>query len=229
MDVYIVDESKNYTFHFPVNPLEKLSIQKDKRFITVDIVNFGEVDLAQTGEKIAEISFDTLLPAKYDSSYCRYSNLEAPNSIVKDLEYWKDIQTPIRLIITDFDFNDLVYISKLNIEERSGEIGDKYINISFRKYREAKITLYQSSDTSNSTAQLQDNRADNSSSDYVDGDTVTVTASALNVREGPGTDYDIIGSLSNSETATVYSYWSGWIQIYYGNHGGWICADYVTK
>lgn len=229
MDVYIVDESKNYTFHFPVNPLEKLSIEKDKKFITVDILDFGEVDIPDKGEKITEISFDTLLPKEYDSSYCRYVDIIAPNDTIKLLESWKDGEQPVRLIITDFEFNNLVSISKLIPEERAGEPGDKYINISFRTFRKAKIGIYQSSDTSSNVLQLQDNRSDSSSSDYQDGDTVKVTASALNVREGAGTDNSIIGSLSNGQTATVYSYWNGWIQIYYGNHGGWISADYVTK
>ena len=139
LDVYLIDESKKYTFQFPVNPFEKISIPKEKKFTTVDILDFGEVDIPNKGEKITEISFDTLLPKEYDSSYCRYIYTDKPNDTIKLLEYWKDIEQPVRLIITDFEFNNLVYISKLNVEERAGEIGDKYISITFRTYRELKI------------------------------------------------------------------------------------------
>lgn len=48
-------------------------------------------------------------------------------------------QEPLRLIITDFGFNDLVNISSVSEEERGGETGDKYINISFRTHRDLKI------------------------------------------------------------------------------------------
>ncbi len=231
MDVYLVDEFKKYTFRFPVNPFDKLSIQKEKKFTTVDIVDFGEVDLAEKGEKITEISFNTLLPKKYDSSYCRYNNFPTPNDSIKLIEYWKDIDQPVRLIITDFGFNDLVFISKFAYEERTGEPGDKYISITFRKFREAKITIYQASSTSSSTPQLQDNRADtsSSSSQYQDGDIVTVTASALNVRDGPGTSYNRLGMVYNGETLKVYSQSDKWISVYYGDHGGYVYSDYVTK
>jgi hypothetical protein len=230
LDVYLIDESKNYTFHFPVNPLEKLSIQKDKKYTTVDILDFGEVDLPEKGEKITEISFDTLLPKKYDKSYCRYKNIMTPVATIKLLEYWKDIEQPVRLIITQFEFNDLVFISKLIQEERTGEPGDKYINISFRKFREAKIQIYQSTATSaSSTAQLQDNRTDNSSSAYQDGDVVTVTASALNVRDGPGTSYNILGQVYNGDKLTIFRQYDNWADTYWGNHGGYVCLDYVTK
>lgn len=229
MDVYIVDESKNYTFHFPVNPLEKLSIERNRKFTTVDILDFGEVDILDKGQKITEVAFQTLFPAEYDSSFCRYVDIPTPESAIKLFEYWLNVENPLRLIITDFGFNGLVSLAKFIPEERAGEPGDKYVDVTFREFREAKIGIYQSSVSSSSTAQLQDNRADSSSSDYQDGDKVKVTASALNVREGAGTDHSVIGSLSNGQTVTVYSYWNGWIQIYYGNHGGWISADYVTK
>ncbi|GAA0076199.1 hypothetical protein UT300005_05770 [Clostridium sp. CTA-5] len=222
MDVYLIDESKNYTFHFPVNPLDKIYIEKEKRFITVDILDFGEVDIAQNGKKVTEISFNTLFPKEYDSSYCRYSSIPLPSEAISLLEYWKDIEQPIRLIITDFNFNELVSISKFSQEERAGEIGDKYIAITFRSYSEIKIESVENTST------LQDNRS-NQSSDFNSEDTVKVTASALNVRSGPGTSYDILGSVSNGTTLRIYSVDGNWADVYWGNHGGYICLDYVVK
>ena len=229
MDVYLIDEAKSYTFHFPVNPFEKLSIQKEKKFTTVDILDFGEVDLPEKGEKILEISFDTLFPKEYVSSYCRYIDIMPPNDTIKLIEFWKDIEKPIRLIITDFEFNDLVFISKFSVEERAGEIGDKYISITFRKFREAKITIYQPVVAASNTPQLQDNRADASTTTYQDGDVVTVTASALNVRDGPGTNYNILGLVYTGEKLTIFRQYDNWADIYWGDHGGCVCLDYVTK
>ena len=68
---------------------------------------------------------------------------------------------------------------------------------------------------------------------YVDGDngsngcTGTVTGNGLNVRTGPGTNYDKVKTLSKGDKVTVKerikvgsTYW-GYVT------GGWICMDYV--
>ena len=75
---------------------------------------------------------------------------------------------------------------------------------------------------------MRDNRS-TQSSDFSAGDTVTVTASALNVRDGPGTENNILGSVSKGTTLELYSVQENWADVYWGNHGGWICLDYVTK
>lgn len=230
MDVYLIDESKNYTFHFPVNPLDKISMQKEKKYITADIIDIGEVDIPQKGKKIIEISFDTLFPKEYDASYCRYQPIPTPKSALDLLEYWNGIEQPVRLIITDFEFNGLVSISKFTPEERAGEPGDVYINITFRTHTELKIETVDNTSNDN-IGGLQNNRSNNNSSDeYKDGDKVRVTAeSGLNVRDGPGTEYGVIGSLGKSKQITIFRQYGSWADCYYGNHGGYICLSYVTK
>lgn len=54
---------------------------------------------------------------------------------------------------------------------------------------------------------------------------IKVTEGPLNIRSGPGTDYDRVGSLSVSRTAEVVERLDGWYKI--GN--GYVCADYVTE
>lgn len=50
----------------------------------------------------------------------------------------------------------------------------------------------------------------------------TVTASVLNVRSGPSTDYDIIGQLKNGDKVTVDKEEKGWSFI-----SGWISSDWI--
>lgn len=159
MDVYLTDNN-NYTFHFPVNPLEKIYLDNEKKYIIADIVDFGEVDLNQKGQKIKEIGFNTLFPSEYDESFCRYLDTPDPNETVELLDKWKDSESPLRLIITDFQFNELVNISKFTYEERAGEVGDKYISITFRTYRDLKIEYV---DEGNTQSTLND-RSDNTES-----------------------------------------------------------------
>lgn len=64
--------------------------------------------------------------------------------------------------------------------------------------------------------------------------TVTNAAGGLNVRSGPGTDYEIQGSLKNGDNITIMEVTdNGWYQIIYvGKDGkdttGYVKSDYVT-
>lgn len=53
----------------------------------------------------------------------------------------------------------------------------------------------------------------------------TVTASALNVRSGPGTSYSVVGKLSKGDTVTVTKTSGAW--AYIGT--GWVSTAYLTK
>ncbi|MCA9902345.1 MAG: SH3 domain-containing protein, partial [Anaerolineae bacterium] len=50
----------------------------------------------------------------------------------------------------------------------------------------------------------------------------------LNVREGAGLDHAIIGSIQPGMAFVVEAETSGWYQITYGDHTGYVSADYVT-
>lgn len=227
MDVYLIDELKRYTLQFPVNPLNKLSNPREKKFITADIIDFGEVDISQKGSKIREISFDSFFPLQYDS-YCRYVAIIAPMDYVNVLQFWMDSDVHVRLIITDLNINELVNISKFTPEIRGGEIGDIYFSITFRTYRELKIETVNNSSNSYAGG-LQNNRTDNSSNQYQDGDKVKVTASNLNVRDGPGTSYDILGSVPKDTELIIFRQYGNWADTYWGDHGGYVSLDYVVK
>jgi len=227
MDVYLKDEKNNINFHFPVNPMKSLSKGIERRFKTGDIINYGEVDIYKTGENIEEISFDTLFPQEYNESFCKYSTLKDSQSTVNMFEKWVMQEEPLRLIITDININILVNISKFQQTYNAGEIGDVYASITFRRHREIII------DTVNSTiskiGQQLNSRIGETTIYYNKGNKVKVTTSSLNVREGPGTTYKIIGTLSKGKQAEVYQSKNDWIEIYFGNNGGWILANYVTK
>ncbi|HBF2870061.1 LysM peptidoglycan-binding domain-containing protein [Clostridioides difficile] len=158
IDIYLKNEKEKIDFHFPVNPFDSLSIKKEKRFETVDIVNLGEFDIKKEGEKIREISFKTFLPFQYDASYCRYSELKNPIEVVAMLEKWVDQAEPLRLIITGFGYNGLVTISSFSNTQTAGREEDRDIEITFRTYRELKIETLKKDTKSNTKTDLKDNR-----------------------------------------------------------------------
>ncbi|MCC0744186.1 LysM peptidoglycan-binding domain-containing protein [Clostridioides sp. ZZV13-5731] len=161
IDIYLKNEKEKIDFHFPVTPLDSLSIKKEKRFETVDIVNLGEFDIKKEGEKIREISFKTFLPFQYDASYCRYSELKNPLEVVAMLEKWVDQAEPLRLIITGFGYNGLVTISSFSNTQTAGREEDRDIEITFRTYRELKIETLKKETKSNTKTDLKDNRPNN--------------------------------------------------------------------
>lgn len=57
---------------------------------------------------------------------------------------------------------------------------------------------------------------------------VKITASTLNVRKGPSTNYSKIGTVSNNEVYEVISEQYGWYKINLGNTSGWISGNYVS-
>ncbi|ASN68294.1 putative peptidoglycan-binding LysM protein [uncultured Caudovirales phage] len=223
MDVYLKNGKEKDTFHFPVNPIGNIMVNRNKKFNTVDIIDLGEFDILDKGKKIKELSFNTLLPSKYDT-YCRYIDIPKPTEAIAKLEKWMEQQDPLRLIITDFNFNDLVVISQISEEERSGENGDKYISINFRAYRELKIQRVSTAKAST----LKNNRPNTKTSKrHVVGEWIVITADVLNVRSGPGTNYPIIGSVKNGQSYKIGRIQGNWADIYWGDSGGWISLDYV--
>lgn len=56
---------------------------------------------------------------------------------------------------------------------------------------------------------------------------VKVTADALNIRKGPGTNYGTNGSITNKGTYTIVQTQGNWGKLKSG--AGWICLDYTKK
>ena len=56
----------------------------------------------------------------------------------------------------------------------------------------------------------------------------TVTAaSGLNVREGPGTDYKILGRLANGAVIVITGQSGSWYKIIFGAKEAWVISDFV--
>ena len=64
-------------------------------------------------------------------------------------------------------------------------------------------------------------------SDTVNDATGTVTATSLNVRGGPGTSYDVLGTLANGTVVTITGNSDGWYRIQYNGTDGWVSGQHV--
>lgn len=64
----------------------------------------------------------------------------------------------------------------------------------------------------------------------VQGTPVTVTASALNVRTGPGTSYSRTATVYNGETVILLTTANGWSRVlYHGTKTGYVSAQYLSN
>lgn len=63
--------------------------------------------------------------------------------------------------------------------------------------------------------------------------TITTNDNGLNLRDGPSTDYNIIGFLEEGVTVTAWGYSEegpqNWIIVEYNGQYGWACTDFMTQ
>lgn len=126
----------NTTYRIPVNPEEvktsnSLSIEK------YNILSLGQVGVPSYKE-LNTYSFETEFPYKV-TSYVNYKNDFKNSDFWVDLfENWMKNKTPVRFIASNGigkDINTLVLISSMEVSEKAGEEGDKYISFELLEYR----------------------------------------------------------------------------------------------
>ena len=58
---------------------------------------------------------------------------------------------------------------------------------------------------------------------------ITGADTGLNIRSGPGRDYDVVASAQNGASVTILGEENGWYQIRYkGNSTGYVSKDFVS-
>ena len=137
-----------------------------------------------------------------------------------------------------------VYITASSLNVRSGP-GTSYSTVgSLKKGASVKTygstdgwykikyngkTAYISAKYTSTKAPSGDSSSDSSSAS---SDTATkkvyVTASSLNVRSGPGTNYSTVGSLKEGAAVTTYGSTDGWYKIKYNSKTAYISAKYTS-
>ena len=61
----------------------------------------------------------------------------------------------------------------------------------------------------------------------VQADTATITGNGVNMRSGPGTNYQIIDTIPKGTVAEVLDQQDGWVKIYSARISGWVSASYA--
>lgn len=139
MDVYIINEKENTSFHFPINPIDEINVRYKKNYQTQEIVGQGEFDFHKHGKKIEEISFKVIIPDDYTEGFNRNLSAQSPSKSVEELVRYMNQEQAVRLIITSLPFNDLVFISDIDNNISAGIENCRLVNLKFRTHREIKV------------------------------------------------------------------------------------------
>ena len=117
-------------FNLPINPSEfEFSEAQNNQKIT--LLNIGEANLI--GHRgLVTGSLSSFFPAP-SSPLARYADRE-PMEYIRLLEKWKTSTQPIRVIISDCDFNLAMSIDKLTRKHREGD-KDVYYPLVLSEYR----------------------------------------------------------------------------------------------
>ncbi len=130
---------------FPVLPRE-ININVDSKSQSIEIVNLGEVTV-QKKPKLATFSLDLELPSQERKNLSTYGNFKKPKFYIKMIE---DIVANKKICefkllrnldnIAYFDTKYKCTIESYSVLEKGGNVGDQYLKLDLKEYREAKIT-----------------------------------------------------------------------------------------
>lgn len=136
-DYAIFFDYNNKTYRLPVNP-EEVTTSSVQAIEKYEVLKLGQIVLP-THMELKEYSFECELPRE------AYSYVETPDKF-KDADYylnlfakWRNKLLPIRFIASNEigdDINTLVLIEELEVVEKAGEEGDKYVSFKLLEYRE---------------------------------------------------------------------------------------------
>ncbi|MDQ0174374.1 LysM peptidoglycan-binding domain-containing protein [Bacillus chungangensis] len=124
----------------PVNP-PTLEMKTPFSNTDIEVAQLGEFTVI--GERgLAEFSFHSFFPSRYNASYCEYSGFLSPNEFVAIIERWRDTRRPIRFLVTGTQINYAVTIREFEREiERAGAAGDIYYTLALKEYRFLKTKV----------------------------------------------------------------------------------------
>lgn len=136
MSYSIFFDYKNTTYRIPVNP-ESVKIDNNLSIEKYNILNLGQVAIADYKE-LNKYSFEIEFPYKL-TSYVNYKkDFKSSDFWINLFESWMKNKTPVRFIASNGigkDINTLVLISSMEVTEKSGEEGDKYVSFELLEYR----------------------------------------------------------------------------------------------
>lgn len=135
MDIYLTPSGGD-KLQFPMLP-EKIQLGADAKYMTYSIISLGDVKIPR-GKATKEISWSGIFPGAARKGNSLIRKFTKPDTLIKQLEKYRDNGTKCTLLCTDTCINYTVYVSSFK-GKYSGGSGDFYYDIKFIVVQEIKI------------------------------------------------------------------------------------------
>ena len=135
MDIYLTP-SGGSRIQFPMLP-EAITMGADAKFMTYSIISLGDVKLPR-GQGTKEISWSGMFPGAVRKKNRLVRKYTKPDTLIKNLEKYRDNGTKCTLLCTDTCINYSVYVSSFKGKYKGGS-GDYFYDIKFIIARDIKI------------------------------------------------------------------------------------------
>lgn len=120
----------------PLNP-NQITAQTGSRMETVDVIDLGEIRLPR-GKAPARLSWEGVFPGQARQGLPFVRGWRQPGELLDILQWWRDHNTRVRLIVTETPLNLDVYLESLE-HTWSGGYGDCQYRIELVQARDLRI------------------------------------------------------------------------------------------
>lgn len=145
-----------YSFYFdhegeeillPVPP-SSLKLKINNKNKVIELLNIGDINILKD-PGLSEFDFTILLPGQILPFATYKDSFKEPEYFLERFEKYKVEKKPIRFIVSRvapwgeplFDTNMLVSLEEYTIEEKAGEVGDIYVDIKLKQYKNYKTQV----------------------------------------------------------------------------------------
>lgn len=219
MDIFLYNKPKGDFIKFPIIPLE-IGTTRTQDIETFKTLTKGNIKLIGDVQE-RELTIDSFFPTK-DYAFSKdnkYKGME----YIKKIETWRDTKEPMYVVISDLDIAMECVISELSYKIQDGS-GDIYYTLNIQESKRPQVKKTETKKQTIKTTKQEVVKTLPSSYGIV-------TAYVLNVRSGNGTNYQVIGTLTQGTKVKLYRLESNgkWWHIYFGNHGGHVASQYIKR
>lgn len=155
MSYVVYFEVDNTAYRLPVNP-EKINIKSSQKIYENNVIGLGAI--SESGDlEIKEYEFTAEFPSTAHSYIETKGQFYPANLYIDILTRCREMKIPIKFIsYSEYrTFNDLVFIERMDIEERAGEEGDYYITFTLKECKQYGVKEINRASQKNKTYVVQ--------------------------------------------------------------------------
>ena len=131
--MWLTHNAEKQKIQLPVLP-ETFKVKNGSSNDSMKITGLGEVTIMQ-GRPAMQFSFSSFFPAAYFPGI-QVKNIKKPLKLIQKINNWKEGEKPVHLICTAVGVDIYCTIEDFSYEERGGDVGTFYYDITLKEYRE---------------------------------------------------------------------------------------------